>query len=161
MSVVSSRNGKALHRQWQVCVQNGVMRDRALILAIMFGLYATHATAQDAEDRAMAAARTLQCHSAVKEEPCKWRHGRLGFSNGTPAFRLWEVGTHHLYGIFTAPGAEQVDDGDNEQPRMPDFTPKQERLWGDFLVCPIEPFQEGAMQMACIKDSKKLFKERF
>jgi len=84
--------------------------------------------------------------------------------NGTPAFRLWKVGTHRLLGIHSGPGAEQKDELDNEHPGLPEsvetkLKPFANRIFGDFEVCPLEPERKGAMQAACIESARNVVVE--
>lgn len=81
-------------------------------------------------------------------------HGRLLVYNGTPAVRLWRIGTRRMLGVseqrFTLPEyrnlpkslAEQVN-GENE-------------VLGDFLVCPFTRSKPGEMQLICIEAAKNL-----
>jgi hypothetical protein len=87
-------------------------------------------------------------------------HGRLWAGNGTPSTRLWQIGTHHVYGIYSNRYGFTHDDLtlDNEAPELhftfPKGLPEQGRggwaFYGDFEVCPLEPPIEGHMQSACI-----------
>lgn len=43
--------------------------------------------------------RTIPCKTPHNASSCYWTHGRIGFYNGTPAIRLWKVGTNRLLGI--------------------------------------------------------------
>ena len=102
----------------------------------------------------------MNCKTASNANTCYWTHGRLSLYNGTPSFRLWKVGTHRLLGIYSGVGAEK-DELDNEHPRLPDnldaiFIPMENRVYGDFEVCPLEPEVKGAMQAACIESAKNL-----
>lgn len=100
-----------------------------------------------------------------RQHPCKTPeiaprcinlHGRLSAGNGTPSTRLWQIGTHHIYGIYSNRYGYSHDDLtlDNEAPELHfDFKDKPEGGWtvyGDFEVCPLEPRAEGHMQAACI-----------
>jgi hypothetical protein len=87
-------------------------------------------------------------------------HGRIGYYNGTPAIRLWKIGTNRLLGIYSGPSVDRYG-LDNEDPQMPaklkrSLKPSQNQVFGDFEVCPLEPEREGAMQAACIESAKNL-----
>ncbi len=112
--------------------------------------------------------RAIPCKTPAIANSCYWTHGLLSFSNGTPAFRLWKIGTHHLLGIFSGPSVRihYDDNGDNEHPEFPSnvsgtFDPTKNRIFADFEVCPLEPERPGAMQAACIESAKNIFVETF
>jgi hypothetical protein len=102
-----------------------------------------------------------------RDEPCKTPeiaqscvriHGRLWAGNGTPSIRLWQIGTHHIYGIYSNGYGFTHDSQtlDNEAPELhfafPKSTPDSTiwTVYGDFDVCPLEPLIQGHMQAACI-----------
>jgi len=78
--------------------------------------------------------------------------------NGTPSTRLWHIGTHHLYGIYSNRYGFAHDSLtlDNEAPELHFDFPRgmtEQGGWtvyGDFEVCPLEPLAQGHMQAACI-----------
>ncbi len=107
--------------------------------------------------------RKIPCKTPANESYCYWTHGRLSLYNGTPAFRLWEIGTHRLLGIFSGPSVDLVHDdlGDNEHPEFPlnlqvKFHPTENRIVADFEVCPLEPQHPHTMQAACIEAAKNI-----
>ncbi len=105
--------------------------------------------------------RTIACKTPDNTNQCYWTRGRLRFYNGTPACRLWKVGTHRLLGIYSGSGAERSDPLDNEHPQLPPglegrFEPFHNEIYGDFEVCPLGAERPGAMQAACIEDVKNL-----
>lgn len=85
---------------------------------------------------------------------CVAMRGRLSVFNGTPAVRLWRVGTRRMLGIseqrFSLPEyrnlpeslAQQLN-GDNE-------------IFGDFLVCPFTRPKPHEMQLVCIESAKNV-----
>jgi hypothetical protein len=89
----------------------------------------------------------------------------LAFYNGTPAYRLWKVGTHRLLGIYSGPSVDRLS-LDNENPELPAsiyrvYDPAVGGLlFGDFEVCPLEPEVAGAMQAACIESARNLLLRR-
>ena len=104
--------------------------------------------------------RSIPCKTPKNAASCYWTHGRIGFYNGTPAIRLWKIGTNRLLGIYSGPSADRYG-LDNEDPQMPanlkrKFKPSENQVYGDFEVCPLESEREGAMQAACIESAKNL-----
>jgi hypothetical protein len=104
---------------------------------------------------------------AYRQQPCKTPqiapiclrfHGRLSAGNGTPSIRLWQIGTHHIYGIYSNRYGYTNDSQklDNESPELhftfPSDLPESLgwTLYGEFEVCPLEPRIQGHMQAACI-----------
>lgn len=96
-------------------------------------------------------------------------HGRLAvYNGGYPNFRLWQVGTHHLFGIY----GDQADlqcqrgsgcsgDGDTGMPpnvqalfTTPDVF--KYFVYGNFHLRLLEPRKEGHMQAACIINANQL-----
>jgi hypothetical protein len=104
--------------------------------------------------------RSIPCKTPRNAASCYWTHGRIGFYNGTPAIRLWKIGTNRLLGIYSGPSVDRYG-LDNEEPQMPAnlkhmFKPAGTQVYGHFEVCPLEPEREGAMQAACIESAKSL-----
>jgi hypothetical protein len=120
--------------------------------------------------------RTIPCKTQANANMCYWTHGRLGFSNGTPALRLWKLGTKRILGIYSGPStynaaAEDPDNGDNEGPQLPLNVVQAmwsknraynlpDRIFADFEVCPLEPERDGAMQAACVQTAKNIVIEK-
>jgi hypothetical protein len=109
--------------------------------------------------------RNVPCKTPNNENSCFWTHGRLTFGNGTPAFRLWQVGTKHLLGIYSGPSVDRHS-LDNENPKLPadlmrKFKPGENLVYADFEVCPLETAKPGAMQAACIESAKNIVVEKF
>jgi hypothetical protein len=65
--------------------------------------------------------RKIPCKTEANEKSCYWTHGRLMAHMGTPAFRLWKIGTHRMLAIYSGTSVDfAVDDlGDNEHPEFP------------------------------------------
>ena len=108
--------------------------------------------------------RTVPCRTPANTASCYWTHGRLHSYNGTPAFRLWKIGTHRLLGIYSGPSVDRTG-LDNENPEFPEnveraFQPPQNIIFGDFEVCPLEPERQGVMQAACVEAAKNLVVEK-
>src|SRR6185436_14818693 len=78
--------------------------------------------------------------------------GRLSVYNGSPALRLWRVGTRRMLGIseqrFAVSGYRNVPD-DIESQINQDVA-----IFGDFLVCPFTPSRPREMQLICIESGK-------
>ena len=98
---------------------------------------------------------------------CKWVHGRLSAYNGTPTLRLWEIGTHHLFGlgtnyeaVFRRHGFDDADEPDLPPSIERVFEGFQTNIFGDFQVCPLEAFRPGNMQPARVISAKHLFVQR-
>ena len=115
--------------------------------------------------------RKIPCKIPTNATSCYWIHGRLGFGNGTPALRLWKIGTHRILGIYSGPSAynpaaADPDNGDNENPELPANVERTfessrsfglpNRIFADFEVCPLEPERSDAMQAACIESAKNI-----
>ena len=114
----------------------------------------------------------LAAHALAKEDyrnqPCKTPelapsciriHGRLQEANGRPSYRLWHVGTSHIFGIYSnrygfLHDAETLD---NEGPNLPPAIESKrskdryiDQVFADYEVCPLEPLRQRRMQAACI-----------
>jgi hypothetical protein len=102
--------------------------------------------------------RDLPCKTPELAPSCLHFHGRLTAGEGTPSTRLWQIGTHHVYGIYSNQFGFKNDDTtlDNEAPELPATVRKYLSetggwtVYGDFEACPLEPRIEGHMQAACI-----------
>jgi hypothetical protein len=109
--------------------------------------------------------RTIQRKTQAIAKSCYWTHGRLGAGNGTPAFRLWKVGTNRLLGIYSGPSVNRIESLDNEGPELPDnllikFRPYQNRVYADFEVSPLELEKPHHMQAARIESAKNIVVEK-
>lgn len=101
--------------------------------------------------------RREPCKTPETAHSCVQIHGRLAAGNGTPSTRLWQIGTHHIYGIYSNRYGFTHDSQtlDNEAPELHFALPKAIdghgwTVYGDFEVCPLEPLTQGHMQAACI-----------
>jgi len=108
--------------------------------------------------------RKIACKTPSNASSCYWTRGRLGMSNGTPAFRLWKVGTKRLLGIYSGPSVDRYG-LDNENPEFPAnvrrvFEPLKNRVFADFEICPLEPERPGVMQSVCIEGAKNIAVEK-
>jgi hypothetical protein len=76
----------------------------------------------------------------------------MQIGNGTPAARIWIVGTRRLIGV-SDPGFENSESiASYPAPLRRAFAeaPFHTRAYGDFEVCPFTRDRLGWMQMACI-----------
>jgi hypothetical protein len=132
------------------------MRQAAVALAMVF-LLITILSAKDAPTQK----REIPCKIPSNASSCYWTRGRLGMSNGAPAFRLWKIGTHRLLGIRSGPSVDLYG-LDSEWPEFPPnvekvLKPDQwKRIYADFEVCPLQKERAGEMQAACIESAKNL-----
>ncbi len=102
--------------------------------------------------------RTFPCKTPELAPSCIQLHGRLSLGNGTPSVRLWQIGTHHVYGIYSNQFGfkNRYTLLDSEAPELPanliKLVPENSgwTVYGDFEACPLEPRIEGHMQAACI-----------
>ena len=114
--------------------------------------------------------RKLPCKTPALASSCIHIHGRLWQGNGSPSTRLWQIGTHHIFGIYTNQYGfiHDPETTDNEAPSLPeniqrerDRQPKGfpylQDIYADFDVCPLEPHIQGNMQAACIDSATHLF----
>jgi hypothetical protein len=111
--------------------------------------------------------RTLPCKTAALAPSCIRIHGRLWQGNGTPSTRLWQIGTHHIFGIYSNQYGftHDAQTEDNEDPSLPGNIGRQRDrqrnggfsylrdVYADFDVCPLEPHIAGHMQAACIESA--------
>ena len=119
--------------------------------------------------------RTIPRKTEAIARACYWTHGRLGFGNGTPALRLWKIGTKRILGIYSGPSAYDLqaadpDNGGNEVPELPlnvvhsiwHSTAQQlpSRIFADFEVCPLEPDRPGRMRAACVESARNILIEK-
>ena len=87
-------------------------------------------------------------------EPCAKRHGRLSSQNGI-ALKLWLIGTKRVVAL------------NNDFDSLPSETRKylyltsedHSYIFGDFVVCPLEPDTPGQMRRVCITGAEKLVVE--
>jgi len=97
-------------------------------------------------------AASCSLHAA---ENCQTIHGRANYYGGDGQLRIWHIGTHHEYepdessedkvlGWLLA-GVKPAERQNYASPASAVY------LYGDFLVCPTEPFKKGAVQVAKVK----------
>jgi hypothetical protein len=101
--------------------------------------------------------------AAAPQPPCKNSpklvgacyavHGRATYGNGTPALRIWPVGTKRMLGVTADKIADDTDDP--IVPKQLVFDPSK-KAFGNFEVCPFTPERSGVMQMVCVEAVKNL-----
>jgi hypothetical protein len=101
-------------------------------------------------------------------------HGRLGvYNGGYPNLRMWQVGTHRLYGIYGDSADLRCIRGGtcsgDEDTKLPSNLDKLMMLpndlfefmvYGDFELRLLEPLKPGHMQAACIVSADHLVRQR-
>ena len=127
------------------------------LLAILF--LAQHSNAEQ---------RTIACKTPAIAALCFTTHGRLRYGNGSPSLRLWQIGTHHEFGIYSNLAGLQCDltgqCQDDDSPHLPANletafnvpNPYDPVIYADFEVCPLERHIERHMQAACIQSAKHI-----
>ena len=106
------------------------------------------------------------CINLQAAEPCTTIHGRLHYYGGDGQLRIWHIGTHH---DFTPDGSSWdtvigwLREGVKPSEWKDYFDPAiAVDLFGDFHVCPTEPFREGAVQHAkVVSVSHRRYKKNF
>jgi hypothetical protein len=84
-------------------------------------------------------------------EPCAKRHGRLSSQNGI-ALTLWLIGTTRKVAV-----ANDIDVLPVEVGRYLEMTSDDHSyIFGDFVVCPLEPDTPGHMRSACVTGAERL-----
>jgi hypothetical protein len=137
------------------------MRAALLITAVFSAALCMRAVPQNEPKR------RIPCKTPQNASECYWTHGRIRIGNGTPAYRLWKIGTKRLLGIYSGPSTYNDSLSlDNENPEFPAnvekiWTPRVGApLYGDFEVCPLAPERPGAMRPVCVESAKNLFVDR-
>jgi hypothetical protein len=88
-------------------------------------------------------------------ETCFTVHGRATVGPGTPALRIWPIGTKRMLGVTAGPVADDADDPICPK-NMLAFSKGDEEVFGDFEVCPFTPERKSEMQMVCVQSASKL-----
>jgi hypothetical protein len=86
---------------------------------------------------------------------CYVVHGKATFGPGTPALRIWPIGTRRMLGVTAGPIADDADKPICPK-KMLKFTKGDEEIFGDFEACPFTPERKGAMQMVCVESAANL-----
>ncbi len=85
---------------------------------------------------------------------CRVIHGRAHLYNGDGQLRVWNVGTHHDFQPDETSWRRVeswLDDGVTPGMKAYASPSSMVYLFGDFLLCPTEPYRQGAVQTAIIK----------
>jgi len=132
----------------------------ALILALAYSAVVAQALPQQSP-----AKRKVPCKTPENATTCYWTRGRLSIYDGRPPLRLWKIGTTRILAIYSGPSIKRGDEKDMMNPELPGnvrtiFKSSQDRIFGEFEVCPISPDKPGEMQAACIESAKGLFVQR-
>lgn len=112
--------------------------------------------------RTRASGRIGRCKSNPKLIGACFRiHGRAYFSNGTPDFRIWRVGTKRVLGVTATSTADDAEDPIVPAKLLRAFhatasNPFGNDVFGDFEVCPFTPERKGEMQMVCVQSAEHL-----
>ena len=124
--------------------------------------------------------RKIPCKTPENAAMCYWTHGRLSIYNGSPSFRIWQIGTRHILGVFNGPPHYPARTNDDiENPELPSelyraYEADNRRLkretgimwalpppaFADFEVCRLRQEIKGWMQAVCIESAKNIFIER-
>jgi hypothetical protein len=95
--------------------------------------------------------------TAQQSDRCRVVHGRARFYSGDGQLRIWEIGTHHEFqpdgtsdGLVIGWLEAGVPEADRHNYAAPASAVD---MFGDFLVCPTEPFKKGSVQKAFIKSA--------
>ena len=98
-------------------------------------------------------------HNPALVGPCFQLHGKMFPSNGSPALRIWRVGTNRVLGVWYSeeadPGPGVIDLPPNVQKLMRP-TPWIAGICGDFTLCPFTKSRPGWMQFVCVADASDL-----
>ncbi len=114
------------------------------------------------------------CTARSGSDPYVHIRGRLSvYNGGYPNLRLWQIHTHHLFGIYSDPADLQcAADGKcnvEEETKLPGNLEQlmadpnsvfDIEVYGDFKIRLLEPRKEGHMQAACIVSAQRLVRRR-
>ena len=124
--------------------------------------------------------RKIPCKTPQNASLCYWTHGRMSVYNGSPSFRIWQIGTRHMLGVFNGPSHYPARTNDDfENPELPselyrayeaDNRALKRATWimwaipppafADFEVCPLRQEIKGWMQAVCVESAKNIFIEK-
>jgi hypothetical protein len=92
-------------------------------------------------------------------DACRIIHGRAHLYSGDGQLRIWHIGTRHdfepdeaSWPIVMSWLTEGTKKGDSEKFASPE---SNLMLFGDFKVCPTQPFRQGSVQQAKIVSVEK------
>lgn len=94
--------------------------------------------------------------SAQAKPSCTTIHGRAHLYTADGQLRIWHIGTHHDFEPdstswdrvkgWLEQGATQA-----QKQQDPETYAGDVFLYGDFVVCPVQPYRKGAVQSAQIR----------
>jgi hypothetical protein len=85
-------------------------------------------------------------------------HGRMTSGADTIELRLWPIGTKRMLGVSNGPA---INDAEHPvYPKTIRLPNGDERIFGDFEVCPFTPKREGEMQFVCIESASHVVVKR-
>ena len=127
-------------------------KTKALILILLLAMpsFAGDANSRQREDR--------RCKSNPKLIGACFRiHGRAYFSNGTPDFRIWRVGTKRVLGVTATSTADDAEDPIVPAKLLRAFhatasNPFGNDVFGDFEVCHSLP----SAKARCVQSAEHL-----
>ena len=114
---------------------------------------------------------TVLCRSAIANPSCEDRtdlvaqcfdiRGRISVYNGTPAVRIWPVGTKRLLGVLTVID-EIGDEGETfaGPPILKKWVDHKSQIFSDLRVCPLTEEKAGHMRTVCIESARNIRVER-
>ena len=85
--------------------------------------------------------------------PCYSVRGRMNYSNGTPAVRIWVVGTKRILGVSDR-GCEA--EGCSLPAQVASKLSWHTDLFAEFVVCPFTHDNPGAMRFVCVDSATHL-----
>lgn len=89
---------------------------------------------------------------------CGAVHGRLSAANGTPTWRIWVIGTHHVLGV-SGRSAQDSEEGTMLPANVRGAFGSNvfdTQLFADFDICPLERARPGHMQRVCVTSAHHL-----
>jgi hypothetical protein len=92
-------------------------------------------------------------------ETCFNLQGRLFVSNGTPSVRILMTGTRRVLGVFDIP-KNNSESLPADVENLFNEAPFETIVSGNFEVCPLVKFHEGAMQLVCVERASQLTARR-
>lgn len=104
----------------------------------------------------LAASASAPTDACAAGESCHWVEGRLTLGNGTPAFRIWPRGTRRLLGVTTRRSGSEAADVIPANAARYLRENRTDRVWGRFLVCPLEPERAGRMRSVRVAAAGRL-----
>ncbi len=114
---------------------------------------------------ALHGAENISCKAGEEDASILHVHGRLMvYNGGYPNLRLWQIGTNHLFGIFSDPadlrcirsGTCNLDQDTNLPSNLEHLNLVDFATYGDFEIRTLEPFRPGHQQAACIVDVHRI-----